>query len=448
MTTYGLTTEGFVPKTEEIILEEMKSAIRAALGASLLLTPQSVLGVIIGIMSERYAELWELAEAVNSSQDPDYATGAALAGLCALTGTLPRAATQSTVTLDLTGTNGTTIPSGSLVATASTGVEFSLDADVTLATLTSWAISTAYVVGDKRTNAGRCYVCITAGTSAGAGGPTTTADDITDNTAHWRYMGEGAASATGAASSVLTGEIAALSGDLTEIVSPVGGWSSVINLLDADLGREADTDGIMRIRRQAELAQAGSSPVDAIRAAVLALDGVTSCTVFENNTDITDGEGVPPHAVQVLVRGGTDQDIWDCLLASVSAGTATYGLETGTALDSEGVAHTMNFSRPTEVLVYVDVTLIKDPDTYPADGDTQVKEAIVAWGDLQATGKNVVSSALLARVFEVAGVLEVNLPLIDDAPAPTLTTTIAIGTRELAVYDTSRITVTSSDGTP
>ncbi len=54
----------------------------------------------------------------------------------------------------------------------------------------AWAASTAYVLGDLRDNAGRMYAVITAGTSAGAGGPTTTAADITDGTVHWQYLGE------------------------------------------------------------------------------------------------------------------------------------------------------------------------------------------------------------------------------------------------------------------
>ncbi len=53
---------------------------------------------------------------------------------------------------------------------------------------TAWAASTAYTVGQRRLNGGNAYECITAGTSAGSGGPTTTVADITDGTAHWKYL--------------------------------------------------------------------------------------------------------------------------------------------------------------------------------------------------------------------------------------------------------------------
>lgn len=51
----------------------------------------------------------------------------------------------------------------------------------------AWAISTAYVVDDLRTNGANVYVCKTAGTSAGSGGPTGTGTAITDGTAIWDY---------------------------------------------------------------------------------------------------------------------------------------------------------------------------------------------------------------------------------------------------------------------
>lgn len=67
--------------------------------------------------------------------------------------------------------------------------------------VSAWASGTAYVVGQAVTNdTGKLYVCITAGTSAGSGGPTGTGANITDNTAHWSYV---AASATAFKGSII-----------------------------------------------------------------------------------------------------------------------------------------------------------------------------------------------------------------------------------------------------
>lgn len=73
----------------------------------------------------------------------------------------------------------------------------------------AWTALTAYVVdatitGTNRvTNAGNLYACITAGTSAISGGPTTTSTNITDGTAHWYYIGPAPSADTAAGSQIL-----------------------------------------------------------------------------------------------------------------------------------------------------------------------------------------------------------------------------------------------------
>ncbi len=454
MADYGITLTGFVVKPEDAIIEDMEASARGKWGASVPLGNKTLLGQLIRVVAECVGLVWELGQQIVASQDPDAAAGALLDALCALTGTLREAAKHSNADLTLTGDPTTIVPEGSQASTLSTGVPFETLEDGTIAALDAWTITTAYVVGDRVTNSARAYVCITSGTSAGAGGPTTTADDITDGTVHWRYLGEGTGAVDVSAQSVETGPLEATSGDVTVIDTPVSGWSSVINLLDADLGSDEQTDEDLRTTRELELAASGSSPPDAIRAELLKVEGVTSATVFYNDTDVTDGDGVPPHSVECLVQGGDDQDIFDTVFAAVAAGIGTHGTETGTATDSEGVSHTMKFSRPTEVTIYVDITLTYDATLYPSDGDDQVKAAIVAFGDAQKSGRDAVATQIGAQAFKVAGVIDVPRTgslggtLIKTTAGPTADTTIVITSRQIATYDTSRIDVTSTPGTP
>jgi hypothetical protein len=80
--------------------------------------------------------------------------------------------------------------------------KYTTDATPTVAEITSgltaaldpaaWTITTAYAVGDHVTNDTspvKNYICTTAGTSAGAGGPTGTGSGITDGTVVWDYVG-------------------------------------------------------------------------------------------------------------------------------------------------------------------------------------------------------------------------------------------------------------------
>ena len=56
-------------------------------------------------------------------------------------------------------------------------------------TVTAWLASTTYAVGVMVTTSHGTYQCITSGTSASSGtGPATTNADITDGTAHWKFL--------------------------------------------------------------------------------------------------------------------------------------------------------------------------------------------------------------------------------------------------------------------
>jgi len=56
---------------------------------------------------------------------------------------------------------------------------------------TAWAATTAYAVGDLRYNQGNVYRCVTAGTSAGSGGPSGTGQGIVDGTCQWDFQNAG-----------------------------------------------------------------------------------------------------------------------------------------------------------------------------------------------------------------------------------------------------------------
>lgn len=444
---YGLLPTGFVPKPYEQVLADVQADLRASFGESIDLSPQSAFGQIAAIFAERISEVWDAAQAVYQSFVPDAATGAALDALAALTGTLRLAAEPSTVSIIATGTPGTVLTAGRQASLSSTLKRFQTLAAAEIVAATAWVGSTAYTAGAIRTNTSRIYLCTTGGTSAGSGGPTTTATSITDGTVTWRYIGEGTGYVEVESECTETGPVPAAAYGIDTIETPVSGWSSVSNLLDAVEGRDVETDAELRLRREEDLQATGGGSVEQIREAVSAVEDVEEVTVYENNTDAT-VDGIPPHAVEALVLGGAAADIRDALFGAVAAGIATHGSTSGTVVDSMGISHTVKFSRPTEVPIYIDVELTKDADTYPSDGDAQVKAALVAYGDTFRTGWDVRSSALLARVFEVPGVLDVTVLDIGTAPNPSSSTTITTTARELATFDTSRITVVSTSGTP
>lgn len=444
----GLDATGLTIATFEEIDADIKSAVLSDVSSTLDLGSTSLLGNMIAIFAERLALLWELLEMVYSSQDPDAATGDALRQLGALTGTVEEPPRPSTTTLTLTGTPATLVAAGSVAGTAA-GVEFATDEDATIASLTAWAGATAYLLNDRRRNASRCYIVTVAGTSAGSGGPTTTDSAIVDGTVTWRYLGEGTGAVDVDATATEDGPQAALSGTVVEIVTPVSGWSSVINLTDAVEGRGEETDEEFRQRREEDLANAGTSPVDAIRSRILEVEGVTACTVFHNTTDDLDAENRPPHSVEAIVTGGDDQDVLEALHAAVAGGIATYGQDViGNVTDSAGNVLEYQFTRPNEIEIYVAITVEYDERFYPDDGDDEIALEIIELNEELRSGYNVRASAVSAKAHGVPGLLGVTVCNIGTAPAPGSSATISIGVREVGVFDTSRITVTSSAVTP
>jgi uncharacterized phage protein gp47/JayE len=388
----GVTLTGFVPKSQEDIVAEITAAVQAAFGASFDCTAESPMGQIIVIVAERLAEIWEVQEETYAAFTADGATGQSLDNLCGLTGTVRLAPKTSTVTVHVTGSDGTVIPPGTVFAVASVGTQFR--------TLDSATISGGVADIDCE--------------------------------------------------SVDTGPKIAAAGTLTVIVTPVGGLSTVTNSLDAVLGSDLESDASLRAKRESELRAQGAAAVEAIRDSILHdVADVMSCTVFENPTDATDGDGLPPHSIECLVVGGADQDIADKIWEEKAAGIETHGTTPETVIDSQGFAHTINFSRPTTHNVYVTYNLIIDPLVFPLTGTSQVQAAAVAWGNANlTTGRDVVSSLVAAQAFQVPGVLDSPPAKIGFSPSPSSTTTLVMGTRDLALLDTSRIVVNVTPGTP
>ncbi len=383
----GLTPTGFQSKTLEEIKAELEADLRARIGSEIDLSTESPTGQLVGIMAGQLRKLWELAEEVHANQYPDSASGFGLVSLSVLTGTKQEAAKPSTV-LCTVNVNPGTYAALSLVA---------------------------HVLGDPtRRFRNRADVV------NGGGGPANIAGQLFE--------------------SEETGPIRADNGTLTVIAEPVAGWNAIINTADATLGSDIESDAALRTRREEELARRGSTTVDAIRVDVLDVLDVVSCTVLENDTDET-VNGIPPHSVEALVRGGTDQAVADAIFFSKAGGPRAFGSTTMTVVDSQGIAHQTGFTRPTEIPIYINTTLATNEDYI---GDTAVEQALVDFADADwVEGRDVLYAKLVGILISLEGVEDVLALTIGTAPAPVGVVNIPIGMREVATLDTANINVTS-----
>ncbi len=493
--TFGLTDVGFIRKSQAEIQAELESEFRASFGVEINLLGTSIFGQVIGIFSEREALIWELLEEIYNSAFPDTATGTSLDNVVALTGITRLPATFSEVTARVFGTLLTTIPQG--VVFSVTGVPLSRfetieSGDVhaginesqkltfsAVPASGNWTITfsgqTTATLAHNASNAtiqtalnnlnNLSGVVVTGSYAAGISIEFASADGQKEQpavtTANTLDSGSGPITIVVSETqkgylphvdlmcrAETSGPIVANASSLIVIETPLFGMDSVTNILDAVVGRARETDSELRLRRLDSLQNTGTSTVEGILTTLRGLDGITSVLIIENDSDVIDGGGRPPHSFESFIHGGDDQTIWDALWATKPAGIATFGTEAGTVTDSQGFVHNLYFSRTVEVLIYLDVTITKNTDpleiggVYPVNGDALVEDAILAYGSSFDIGQNVVLSRFYSAINAIPGVVGI-LIKAGTAPAPTLSNNIAIANTNLARFDSTRTTVTS-----
>lgn len=448
--TYGVTSAGFVSKPYEVIKAELEDDFRSTFGIGVDLSPASPFGQQIGIFAERLAIQWQLAEAVYNAGTPDGAEGVGLVHVCAITGTLQKAPTLSKVSVICTGTAATVLPSGRVVSVQGVGSRFTSAASATLAAVASRAGLTIYTAGDLASADGKVYRAFAGGTTGGGAGPAGTSDGQVDGTVVWDYMGSGTAAAAVEFVAEQSGPISANAKALTVIETPVAGWSHARNPNDQHyLGTALETDPALRLRREQELRAQGNAATEAIRQRVLSVPDVFECFVWSNDFDAVDADGRPAHSVEVLVDGGDDAALAAAIFASKAGGIQAWGLDaTEIVTDAEGVDHTIQFSRPTVVDVYVTLEVEIASDDFPDDGEDQLRAAVVGYGAAHyRTGHDVRAAPLASQAFTVSGVLDC-VARIGLAPAPGSSATLVTSVRQLPRLDTSRVVVAFTEGSP
>lgn len=162
-------------------------------------------------------------------------------------------------------------------------------------------------------------------------------------------------------------------------------------------------------------------------------------------TWITSG-GRPPKSFETVVEGGTDQAVALKIWQLKPAGIETFGNQHITIVDSQGNNQIINFTRASPIYIWVTVNLVLNPqETFPANGQQQVANAILAYGNSLGIGVDVFIQRVQAAVFTVPGIAQATVQLartLNPNDTPTYANTdIDIGQTEVSTWDLSRITV-------
>jgi len=474
---------GFNKKTFEELKIEWETIFKELFGDDIDLDPSGAFGQLVGSFAQREADLFDGAEEIYNSRDPNSAEGISLDKIAAETGIIRQSATETIAYNVLCyGTEGTVIDVGkevrqsigdyadmsyvlqeevtiTKVATREIELTIQTPEDLEVFTITIDTIPYSYTadVGSDTAAivADEIKTLIEAGVFTGTVAidvATLTISDVSvdhnnfdiDWTSNIDLDKLGS---SGTFQAELAGQIPLSSNTLNTIVTPVSGWDSVNNPSSGITGRNKELDPAFRIRRAGTLF-AGNATDDAmVRAISNNVVGVTQVSMTSNRGETTDSNGLPPHSFEVVVVGGDEDDIAQQVWETQPSGIESYGNTEIEVTDSQGKLQTIKFSRPVPIYMHVRVSRdLYSEEIYPSNGDDLIKANIVAWSLLnQIIGKDVIRQRLSQPIYEVPGIEDILIEIDGTAnPGDTpayVEDNIEIELREYADFAIDRITV-------
>ena len=469
---YGLSAEGFKQKRLADIIQSMNSRIADQLGVQISTESNSVFGQLIGVFSYEIADLWEQTAQVYGAMYPHTASGVSLDNASALAGITPISAEKTTVVCTCYGTDGTAIPYGSQISSASnSNIVFqctdanavissasACDVGVTIESVTaatyivtidgtphSYTASGTETVAQVLTALGSSITEVNATVENDVLYLTETNQENTfsvaiSNDLIYEHIGSPVTFEC-----MTTGAITPAVGDLTDIVTTYAGWDAVSNNVPANTGREAESDTALRQRWNNSLYARSVGMTDSIASALLTLNGVTSAYVYENDQDTTDADGRPPHSIEAVVDGGETDEIGLTIWQKKAAGIDTFGSQSVSVNDSQGFPHTINFNRPLIVPIYLDVSVTEYPEeALPPNAQTMIVDAVINYGNTLTIGNDVILQRFMGAIYSsVPGIGYITITASTDGVTYS-SSNIQIDARHVATFDATRVQVTIS----
>lgn len=429
----GLTEQGYHrPAYDEILATKIQKA-KDLFGENIETDEKTPLGKFIRIGAYDLAKAYEDIENVYYARFPNSATGTSLDRLCVFAGITRNPATQAIHKIKVYGEAETVIGIGELVVSSG---------EITFYSANEYTIPTSGSVEVE-------VECTEAG------------------------------------------EIGNVK-SITEIVNPTAEISHIEYIGISEAGEDEEPDVELRKRFSAAVEGAGSSNINAIRAALLRVPTVTSVGIIVNDTDTDEkmltydttyqedkkyysksgndfmllvpgsdyavGDAIPENTVYCIGRPtrsfecyvyggvGYEQDIAEAIFDKCPIGIKTCSTSENpvsvTLNDDGGHEHTIYFSHTETVAVYVSMKIVTDAKFEGDDGIKQVKNAITTYIDSLGVGADVVLSTLYGHIHSVVGVVEVKELKLSTDGTTYNAANITIGEYQVADTDASKVGVT------
>lgn len=477
----GLTPEGLTVLRLPEVVEELREKAREIWadtvpeGEVVNVEDNSAIGRQIGVVAPSGADLWEAVQQVYDAFNPNTAVGVALDNIVALGGITRIPSSPTKATCLVTGSTNTIIPANSKVTSSTSGKTYSnlLLTQLSLNSATgigfnpiTVANSAVYTVSYREANdVANTNIIITTPASGTtllslydqfevliAGSFPSLKTSIDNNILYVESVDPFQLFTFSTSTNlgivkvikplVFTGDevgpVEQPAGTIDTIATPVLGWDSVNNPTEAAAGSFLETDVQLRERFRNSKFDKSTNVIESLYSAILGIQGVEDIRIYENATDVTDSNGVLGHSFLTIVDGGLGTSVAQAIWDNKPIGILSQGNTTVTIVDTQGLPHDVNFSRPVPVTIYIEVDLTTNSQ-FPPNGEDAIRDALIQYISNLKIGDDVIYSRLYTPINSIPG-HQVNSLKISTSPSPVGTSNITIDFDELAVTDYLAIT--------
>ena len=311
-----LDINGLQLKTNEELVTELEDALKEIYGADINLSQNSPDKQWLENIAQQGTDIRELVQQVYSSFDPDQAIGTTLDGRVSINNIERQGGTYTSQPVELTFDRVVSLQGLDANFNNPTGDEYTVQDD-----------------------AGTQFILIDSYTSSGA------------ETIELSFRASD------------LGQVEVQTNTITTQTTVVLGVTNVNNpSAPTEVGADQESDANLKIRRSASLAINSLGWVDAMRTNLLATEGVTDASVFENVTSSVDADGIPAHGMWAIVEGGANTDIANTIYAKKNPGCNMKGTVMVAITTASGGTFTAKFDRPTAKRLYIRFNIFKtDP---------------------------------------------------------------------------------------
>ena len=386
---------GLTVKTLTELREELETDYKDIYGDDINLDQNSPDGQVVNIEAQEGVDLRELLASINAGFDPDQAEGRVLDQRLALNN------------ITRNGGTFTLVP-----------VEITVDQALNLIGLDDQSdelnptISNLYTVKD---DAGNEFYLLASVAIVGAG-----AVDYSFRAAD-------------------IGDVQVLVGTITTPVTIIAGVTNINNTAGASSqGVDEESDADAKVRRRSSTAISSVGYLDAIEAAIKDLSNVTTGIVLENDTDTTDGDGIPSHSIWAIVEGGDNTEIGTVIYAKKSSGSGMKGTVEVGIIRPNGTTYTAKFDRPVDQDLWIQFNIVLPGGVIDTDNLKALIVENITWG----VGADAVGSQVSAYVQSLNPSYQISAMEVSDDDITYLEVVSPALPVDRFVNDITRITIT------